>query len=178
MTNRGHCWQPSASWLLGRLAALDRDLADIIQAAGQANADDEHDPEGATIAFERQHTAALLGQARDQLAQIDAAIERLARRQLRGVRALRPADRCRPACGQADGDHLHHLRRPRRALAGLFPAGTPPGGAAGWSCPTAVRSRAELPDRLFPAGTPPGWAAGRSCPTAVRSRAELPDGGT
>ncbi len=63
---------------LGRLAALDRDLADIIEAAGQANADDEHDPEGATIAFERQHTAALLGQARDQLAQIDAAMERLA----------------------------------------------------------------------------------------------------
>jgi RNA polymerase-binding transcription factor DksA len=40
--------------------------------------DDEHDPEGATVAFERQHVAALLGQARDCLVQIDAAMARLA----------------------------------------------------------------------------------------------------
>ena len=60
-----------------RLAALERDFSAIVEAAGQANADDEHDPEGATIAFERQHIAALLDQARQQLARVDAAIARL-----------------------------------------------------------------------------------------------------
>ena len=60
-----------------RLAGLDREFAGIVEAAGSANADDEHDPEGATIAFERQHVAALLGQAREQLSQLDAALQRL-----------------------------------------------------------------------------------------------------
>jgi DnaK suppressor protein len=64
--------------VLDRLAALERDFSAIIEASGHANADDEHDPEGATIAFERQHVAALLDQARDQLAAVDAAIGRLA----------------------------------------------------------------------------------------------------
>jgi RNA polymerase-binding transcription factor len=62
---------------LERLAGLEREFAGIVEAADSANADDEHDPEGATIAFERQHVAALLGQARDHLAVIDAALRRL-----------------------------------------------------------------------------------------------------
>ncbi len=62
---------------LDRLAALQRDFRAIVEAAGQANADDEHDPEGATIAFERQHVAALLDQASRKLAAVDAAIGRL-----------------------------------------------------------------------------------------------------
>jgi len=62
---------------LGRLAALERDFTGIVEAAGSANADDEHDPEGATIAFERQHVAALLALAREQLSQVDAALRRL-----------------------------------------------------------------------------------------------------
>jgi len=48
---------------LEQLAGLEREFDGIVEAAGSANADDEHDPEGATIAFERQHVAALLGQA-------------------------------------------------------------------------------------------------------------------
>ena len=60
-----------------RLAGLDREFAGIVEAAGSANADDEHDPEGATIAFERQHLAALLAQAREQLKQLDAALQRV-----------------------------------------------------------------------------------------------------
>jgi DnaK suppressor protein len=63
--------------VIERLAALERDFNGIVEAAGQANADDEHDPEGATIAFERQHVAALIGQARNQLSQVEAAIARL-----------------------------------------------------------------------------------------------------
>src|SRR5271165_3680157 len=62
---------------LDRLAALERDHAGIVDAANSANADDEHDPEGATIAFERQHVAALLAQAREQLSQLDGALQRL-----------------------------------------------------------------------------------------------------
>ncbi len=60
-----------------RMAGLDREFAGIVAAAGSANTDDEHDPEGATIAFERQHIAALLDQGREQLSQLDAALQRL-----------------------------------------------------------------------------------------------------
>jgi RNA polymerase-binding protein DksA len=62
---------------LSRLASLDRERADIVAAAQSANGDDEHDPEGATIAFEREHAAALARQARQHLADIDAALGRL-----------------------------------------------------------------------------------------------------
>jgi DnaK suppressor protein len=63
--------------VIERLAALERDFNGIVEAAGQANADDEHDPEGATIAFERQHIAALVTQAHDQLSQVEEAIARV-----------------------------------------------------------------------------------------------------
>jgi RNA polymerase-binding protein DksA len=62
---------------LQRLAGLARDFHGIVESAGSANADDEHDPEGATIAFERQHVAALLSQAREHLGEIDAALRKL-----------------------------------------------------------------------------------------------------
>jgi len=61
-----------------RLSGLERELRGIIESADTAGTDDEHDPEGATIAFERQHVAALLSQAREQLTQIDAAMRKLA----------------------------------------------------------------------------------------------------
>jgi RNA polymerase-binding transcription factor DksA len=60
-----------------RLAGLERELTAIIESSGAGGTDDEHDPEGATIAFERQHLAALASQARGHLAQIDAAVRRL-----------------------------------------------------------------------------------------------------
>ena len=60
-----------------RAAELRGELDRLIQDSVGANADDEHDPEGATLAFERQHTAALLARARQQIAEIDAAIGRL-----------------------------------------------------------------------------------------------------
>jgi DnaK suppressor protein len=60
---------------LGRIAELEREFAAIVASAseGSAGGDDEHDPEGATLAFERQHVAALVVQAREHLAEIDAA---------------------------------------------------------------------------------------------------------
>ena len=60
-----------------RLAGLNREFGGIVEATGSANADDEHDPEGATIAFERQHVAALVDQAREQIRNLDAALRRL-----------------------------------------------------------------------------------------------------
>ena len=60
-----------------RLAGLEREFGSVVESASQANTDDEHDPEGATLAFERQHIAALVSQARERLAEIDAAVERL-----------------------------------------------------------------------------------------------------
>ena len=60
-----------------RLAGLERDFGSVVESASQANTDDEHDPEGATIAFERQHIAALVSQARERLTEIDAALARL-----------------------------------------------------------------------------------------------------
>jgi RNA polymerase-binding protein DksA len=60
-----------------RAAALDLEFVGIAEAASEPGTDDEHDPEGATLAFERQHTAALRAQALDQIAKIDAAIDRL-----------------------------------------------------------------------------------------------------
>jgi DnaK suppressor protein len=61
-----------------RLAALERDFRSSVEAADAANADDEHDPEGATLAFERQHVAALIEQAHARLRDVTAALGRLA----------------------------------------------------------------------------------------------------
>ena len=62
---------------LEQVAGLEREFSQIVAASQADNADDEHDPEGATIAFERQHVAALLAQARDHLTAIDEALARL-----------------------------------------------------------------------------------------------------
>ena len=60
-----------------RVAALEREFAGLAEAAGAAGTDDEHDPEGATLAFERQYVAALLEAAREQVATVDAALRPL-----------------------------------------------------------------------------------------------------
>jgi DnaK suppressor protein len=61
-----------------RLAALTGDYAGIVEASKDSNADDEHDPEGSTIAFERSQVGTLVEEARHQLAEVDAARARLA----------------------------------------------------------------------------------------------------
>ena len=66
-----------------------------------SNVDDEHDPEGATIAFELSQASALLEQSRAGLAQIEAALARIDARQLRNLRSVRRPDRRGPAGGQA-----------------------------------------------------------------------------
>ena len=60
-----------------RLRSLDGAHDEMVAASRDTNADDEHDPEGATIAFERAQLAALRRQAGDHLAEVDAALRRL-----------------------------------------------------------------------------------------------------
>lgn len=62
---------------LDRLAALTGDFDRIVEASRDSNADDEHDPEGQTIAYERSQVAALIEQAERHLAEVEAALARL-----------------------------------------------------------------------------------------------------
>jgi DnaK suppressor protein len=62
---------------LRRLDALADEFDGIVAASLDANADDEHDPEGATIAFERERTSALRAQAIAHLSDLDQALTRL-----------------------------------------------------------------------------------------------------
>ena len=61
---------------LAQIDALTREFDEVVAASRSSNADDEHDPEGATIAFERQQVAALLDQARRRLEDVDQALAR------------------------------------------------------------------------------------------------------
>lgn len=61
---------------LHRLSALQGEHRAVVDASRDSNADDEHDPEGATIAFERAQVDAL---ARDALARLESVDEAMAR---------------------------------------------------------------------------------------------------
>jgi DnaK suppressor protein len=58
-------------------ATLAADLEALFTASRDSNADDEHDPEGATIGFERAQLTALLAAARQRIAEVDDALTRL-----------------------------------------------------------------------------------------------------
>ena len=60
-----------------RLERLRQDHAGFVAASLNSNADDEHDPEGATIAFERSQVETLVRQLEQHLADIEAAERRL-----------------------------------------------------------------------------------------------------
>lgn len=64
---------------LARLARLREEHAAFVSASRDSNADDEHDPEGATIAFERAQVETLLREGTERLREIDAALDRVAR---------------------------------------------------------------------------------------------------
>ena len=59
------------------IAALTGNFSSIVEAARLTATDDEHDPEGATIAFERSQTSALLLASTTHLADVDLALERI-----------------------------------------------------------------------------------------------------
>ncbi|MBT2595081.1 TraR/DksA family transcriptional regulator [Arthrobacter sp. ISL-72] len=60
------------------LPALREDISSANAARQNSNVDDEHDPEGATIAFELSQAAALMQQSSATLAQVEAAMARIA----------------------------------------------------------------------------------------------------
>jgi DnaK suppressor protein len=62
---------------LGRIAGLSTDIEEVISAAASVSTDDEHDPEGATIAFERSQLGALRDQAQRHVIEVDEALARL-----------------------------------------------------------------------------------------------------
>lgn len=59
------------------VAGLEREHALMVSASESSNADDEHDPEGSTIAFERQQLSALLELARRTRVEVEQALDRL-----------------------------------------------------------------------------------------------------
>jgi DnaK suppressor protein len=79
---------PHRSWALTRLETervviqahleeLRRGLQEMVEASADSNADDEHDTEGSTIAFERSQLKALIHQAEVHLADIEDARARV-----------------------------------------------------------------------------------------------------
>lgn len=64
--------------IVPRIAALERTVAELIESGLETNVDDEHDPDGATIGFERSQAQALLDRARLDLDTVGEAKRRLA----------------------------------------------------------------------------------------------------
>ena len=60
-----------------RIASLEASFDGIVEAALDVATDDEHDPEGHTIAWERQQVSALLDETRVALTDIEAALRRV-----------------------------------------------------------------------------------------------------
>jgi DnaK suppressor protein len=60
-----------------RIVSLERDWTGIVESSAMTSTDDEHDPEGATIAFERAQIETLIEQARAHLEEVDDALERV-----------------------------------------------------------------------------------------------------
>jgi len=91
-----------------RLGAMQDDVEAMIAASLDSNADDEHDPEGATIAFERAQLSSLAERTRRQLSEIDGAISRV---------AAGTYGRCQ-ACDQPIGDTRLEARPSARTCIG------------------------------------------------------------
>lgn len=62
-----------------QIESLRADWSKIVEASALVATDDEHDPEGSTIAFERSQVAALIVQARARLDDLDRAVDQLSR---------------------------------------------------------------------------------------------------
>ncbi|WP_433790040.1 TraR/DksA family transcriptional regulator [Actinoplanes sp. CA-252034] len=58
-------------------ATLAADLEALFEASRDVNGDDEHDPEGATVGFERAQLTAMLAAARQRVDEVDEALRRM-----------------------------------------------------------------------------------------------------
>jgi DnaK suppressor protein len=63
--------------VLASIAAVRADFDAVVASSTDANSDDEHDPEGATVAFERAQLSSLLDDAQVTLTAIETALARL-----------------------------------------------------------------------------------------------------
>ena len=63
--------------VLASIDAISKDFDALIASSADTNGDDEHDPEGATIAFERAQLASLLEDVRGTLASIETALAKI-----------------------------------------------------------------------------------------------------
>lgn len=63
--------------VLRRTRELTRDFGRIVEASRDVATDDEHDPEGQTVAFERAQLVTLIEQAHRHLDELNRAVERL-----------------------------------------------------------------------------------------------------
>ena len=90
---------------LTRLASLTGDFESVVAASLDTNADDEHDPEGHTIAFERSQIGALIGQVRRHVEEVDAAVARV------DAGTYGTCERCGRPIGDARLDALPAARR-------------------------------------------------------------------
>ena len=63
--------------LIAQAAELQAQFDDVVAAADASNVDDEHDPEGATIAFERAQLSSLLDAIQRRLDEVDGALRRV-----------------------------------------------------------------------------------------------------
>jgi DnaK suppressor protein len=89
LTNAKHSLSPRLRTRLRKLLVDDREktrllidtvaleMGAFVDARRDTATDDEHDPEGPTLAFERSQSSAILAQSRQHLAEIDAALIRM-----------------------------------------------------------------------------------------------------
>lgn len=63
--------------VVAQVASLERAFDEIVAGSELVSTDDEHDPEGATIAYERAQVSSLLDAARTRLTELDEAADRL-----------------------------------------------------------------------------------------------------
>jgi DnaK suppressor protein len=61
----------------GQIEAMADQLEEIIESSQFVATDDEHDPDGSTVAFERSKVLAMLNHSRARLAEVEAALERM-----------------------------------------------------------------------------------------------------
>jgi RNA polymerase-binding transcription factor DksA len=61
---------------LAQVASLERSFDELVAASESSNADDEHDPEGATIAFERTQLGVQIANARAAADELEVALAR------------------------------------------------------------------------------------------------------
>lgn len=77
MTDPADLLRERRAVVVTRVSALQAELDDVLSSADSTTGDDEHDPEGATVGFERAQAQALLDAALAQLEDVDAALVRL-----------------------------------------------------------------------------------------------------